>query len=120
MSKADKVVTLRVTDTICVALRKAGVMKKEANRIKVYMEMLGMTEYTAKRLDWFVNNITGVPISSEAKAAAWLADEAFYEDDGVNDWPWAEGAGWWDGTGGGDYRSDPENSNKWVPVEKKQ
>ena len=112
---------MAVTDTICVALRKAGVMKMGANRVKLYREMLGFTEREAKRLDWFVNKLgmsqSGVPLLDVAIAAAWLANEAFYVDDGVNDWPYS----WcWDGQGGGDFRTDPENPNKWVPVEKNQ
>jgi hypothetical protein len=111
----DRVVTLQVSDTICQALRKASVMRKEANRIKVYTEMLNYNENRALRLDYFTHNLAGL-MSTEAKAAAWLADETFYEDDGVNDWPWAaHGAYNWNGRGGGDFTVV---DGVFVPVEK--
>jgi hypothetical protein len=111
------IITLRKTDPICVALRITSVMKLEANRVKKLMEMLGYSESQAKRLDYFVNNMVEV-ISTEAKAAAWIADETFYVDDGVNDWPWSEfGAYGWKGQGGGDFKTDPENSSRWVRVD---
>lgn len=98
-----KQITLSNTDLICVALRTAGLMNKEANRVKVYMEKLGYDERTAKRLDWFDQKLrtSGVPIEGAATvAAAWLANEEFYVNDGVNDWIWSE----WDGAGGGDFK----------------
>lgn len=99
----ERVMTLQITDPICVALRTTGVMRKEVNRVKKLMEILGYNENRAKRLDYFVHNMAGL-MSTEAKAAAWIADELFYEDDGVNDWPWSEnGAYGWKGQGGGDW-----------------
>jgi hypothetical protein len=97
----SKSITVSNTDTICVAIRKAGVMRKEANRTKLYMEMLGFNERTALRLDWFVSklSLSDVPLETEAIAAAWVANEEFYFNDGVNDWIWTG----WDGTGGGDF-----------------
>src|ERR1700674_255892 len=108
-----KTITLSKTDTICVARRKAAVMRKEANRVKLYTEMLGFDERTAKQLDWFDWKLrySGVPLEGGAIAAAWLANEKFYHNDGVNDWIWAS----WDGTGGGDYRVDDE-TGRILPV----
>lgn len=102
------------TDKECVALRKAGVILKEKKRIPVIMETLGCDERTAKRFDWFVKKLSqgGVPLLHEAIAAAWVANEAFYFDDGVNDWPFA----WaWDGKGGGDFTLE-EETGRIVPV----
>lgn len=111
----SKSITVAVTDPICVALRTTGVMRKEVNRVKKLMELLGYNEHRAKRLDYFVHNMAGL-MSTEAKAAAWLADEEFYEDDGVNDWPWAaNGAYNWNGQGGGDFSVV---DGVFVPVEK--
>jgi len=116
----DRVMTFQVTDILCQAIRTASNSKKEVNRVKIYMEMLGYSEREAKRLDYFINNITGVPISTTGKAAAWMAEELFYQDDGVNDWPWAEAQGWWNGQGGGDLKDNPDGSNTWVRVEEEQ
>jgi hypothetical protein len=99
----SKSITVSTTDPICVALRTTDCIRKEDNRVKKLMELLGYSEQRAKRLDYFVHNMAGL-MSIEAKAAAWVADEEFYYDDGVNDWPWAEnGAYGWKGQGGGDW-----------------
>lgn len=101
-----KQITLSNTDPICVALRKAGVMLKEANRVKLYMDTLGFGERTAKRFDWFVDKMrrSGVPLETPAIAAAWLANEEFYVDDGVNDWIFAPSNCDWNGQGGGEFK----------------
>ena len=98
--------TISNTDAICVALRTTSVMRKEANRVKKLMEMLGWNEREAKRLDYFVHNIGGVPLEEMAKAAAWVANETFYVNDGVNDWIWSD----WNGQGGGDWTVEPDTS----------
>jgi hypothetical protein len=77
-------VTISNTDQICVAIRKIAIMRKEENRIKTSMEMLGFDERTAERFDWFCKTISkdGI-LCNEAVAAAWVANELF-GNDGVN------------------------------------
>ena len=101
--------TLSNTDLICQAIRTA-IQFKEANRVKHLMEMLGWNEREAKRLDYFVHNIGGTPLESMAVAAAWVANETFYVNDGVNDWIWAD----WNGEGGGDWKFESPDSNRVV------
>jgi hypothetical protein len=77
-------ITLSNTDKVCVAVRRAGIMHKEANRLKIIMETLGFDEATAKRFDWFCKTISkdGI-LCNEAVAAAWVVNELF-GNDGVN------------------------------------
>jgi hypothetical protein len=97
--------TISNTDAICVATRKARQFK-EVNRVKILMEELNWSEREAKRLDYFVHNIGGVPLEQTAVAAAWVANETFYVNDGVNDWIWAD----WNGEGAGDWTTEPDSN----------
>jgi hypothetical protein len=100
-----------------MAIRRASITMTQANRVKLYMKELQLSENEALRLDWFVDvtQHRNPSLKSEAVAVAFLATEVFDTNDGVND-SWFIDAGW-KGQGGGDRKVV---DSKIVPVEEKQ
>ena len=77
-------ITVSNTDTVCVAIRTAGINNNKDARIKTIMDITGMDEPTAKRFEWFCRTVSATnTMCNDAVAAAWVANEEFGRD-GVN------------------------------------